>query len=126
MAGRKSLLKSTKKKPKKKKERHEKTRREMAEELWKKHEKRSDALYSYELFFLGIVFAVIGALWAEAIYDYFVINDTTSISFEFLIFISIILALAMVIVLYKFNELRRDVKKIARDARAIMEEEKKK
>ena len=117
---------AAKKKPKKKKERHEKTRREMAEELWKKHEKRSDALYSYELFFLGIVFAVIGALWAEAIYDYFVINDTTSISFEFLIFISIILALAMVIVLYKFNELRRDVKKIARDARAIMEEEKKK
>jgi len=111
---------AAKKKPEKK---HVKTRREMAQELMKKHEKKSDILYSYELFFLGIVFAVIGALWAEAIYDYFILRDETSISTEFLIIISIIMFISMILVIYKFNALRKDAQKLERDAKKIMEME---
>lgn len=108
------------------KKKHTKTRREMAQELWKKHEKKSDLLYSYELFFLGIVFAVIGALWAEAIYDYFIINDETNISTEFLIIISVIMFISMILVIYKFNSIRKDVRKLESDAKKIMEMEPKK
>ncbi len=111
---------------KKKEKKHVKTRREMAQELWKKHEKKRDVLYSYELFFLGIIFAVIGALWAEAIYDYFIVGDETSISTEFLIIISIVMFISMVLILYKFNSIRKDVQKLERDARKIMELEPKK
>jgi hypothetical protein len=112
-----------KKKPEKK---QKKTRREMAQELWRKHEKKSDVLYSYELFFLGIVFAVIGALWAEALYDYFILGDESYVSTEFLITISIIMFVSMVLVLRKFNSIRREVEKLERDARRIMEMEPKK
>lgn len=108
---------------KKKEERHKKTRREMAQELWKKHEKKSDLLYSFELFFLGIVFAVLGALWAEAIYDYFVVGDETSISTEFLAIISIVMFISMILVIYKFNSIRKDVRKLETDAKRIMEME---
>ncbi len=118
-----SKFMATAKKPAKK---HGKTRREMAQELWKKHEKKSDILYSYELFFLGIIFAVIGALWAEAIYDYFILNDETSISTEFLAIISIIMFISMLLVIYKFNSIRKDVERLERDARKIMEMEPKK
>ncbi len=108
---------------KKPEKRHTKTRREMAKELWRKHEKKSDVLYSYQLFFLGIVFAVIGALWAEALYDYYIIGDESNISTEFLIIISIVMFVSMVLVLYKFNSIRREVEKLERDARKIMEME---
>lgn len=98
-----------------------KSRKEMAKELWRKHEKKSDLLYSYELFFLGIIFAVLGALWAEAIYDYFIEMDETTVSTEFLIIISIIMFISMILVLKKFNTIRRDVQKLESDARKIME-----
>ena len=103
-----------------------KTRKEMAKELWRKHEKKSDLLYSYELFFLGIVFAVLGALWAEALYDYFILKDESPISAEFLIIISIIMFLSMVLVLRRFNSIRKDVERLESDARKIMEMESKK
>ena len=111
---------------KKKEKEHKKTRREMAQELWKKHERKSDTLYSYELFFLGIVFAILGALWAEAIYDYFIIGDETNISTEFLIIISILMFISMILVIYKFNSIRKEVQKLERDAKKIMEMEPKK
>ena len=111
------------KKPEKK---HEKTRKEIAQELWKKHEKKSETLYSFELFFLGIVFAVIGALWAEALYDYFIIGDETNISTEFLMIISVIMFVSMILVIYKFNSIRKEVRKLEADARKIMEMEPKK
>jgi|GEM_PF-4891706 len=98
-----------------------KTKQEMAHDLWRLHEKKSDVLYSYELFFLGIVFAIIGAFWTEAVYDYFVELDETSITFEFLVIITAVFIIAMILAFYKLNQLKKEVDKIARDAKKIEE-----
>lgn len=109
---------------KKKTERHERTKQEMAQDLWKMHEKKREVLYSYELFFLGIVFAILGAFWTEAVYDYFIENNESSISMEFMIATTIIFLISMVLAGYKLKQLKNEVEKIERDARKIEELEK--
>ncbi len=109
-----------------KEKKHEKTEEEMARELLRLHEKKSDVLYSYELFFLGIVFAIIGAFWTEAIYDYYVELDETSLTFEFMVIITVIFIISMILAFYKLNQLRKEVDKIARDAKKIEEMQEKK
>jgi len=109
---------------KKKEPKHEETKQEMAQDLWKMHEKKREVLYSYELFFLGIIFAIIGAFWTEAVYDYFIENDESRISMEFMIITTIIFLISMVVAGYKLKQLKNEVEKIEKDARKIEQLEK--
>ena len=85
-------------------------------EILRMYEKRRGDFYSYELFFFGMVFAIVAAFFSEAVYDYFIIGDETSISFEFLALITLAFLLLMLFAFQKFRALKRDVDRLAQYA----------